>query len=79
MGGRSGDPALALKGSSVVITQFLDLYSMILRKLVKRDDYLEAGPQALQDGQATRSEVGNADREPSQFLDGWVVLQESCT
>ena len=43
---------------------------MILGKLVKRDDHLEAGPQALQDGQVTRSEVGNANREPSQLLDG---------
>ena len=52
---------------------------MILRKLIKRDDHLKARPQALQEGQATRSEVGNADREPSQFLDSWMVLQESCT
>ena len=42
---------------------------MILGKLVKRDDHLEAGPQALQDGQATRSEVGDADQGPSRFLD----------
>ena len=62
-----------------LITQFLDLYNMILRRLIKRDDHLKAGTKALQDGQAIRSKVGNADREPSQFLDGWMVLQESCT
>ena len=52
---------------------------MILRKLVKRDDHLKAGSQALHDGQATSSEVGNADWEPSQFLDSWMVLRELCT
>ena len=41
---------------------------MILLKPFKRDDDLKAGPQALQYGQATRSEVGIADQEPSQFL-----------
>ena len=79
MGAGPENPASVLKGSSVVITQFLDLDNMVLRKLIKRDYHVKARPQTLQDGQATRSEVGNADRDPCQFLDGWVVIQGSCT